>query len=244
MNARRLFCLALPFALAATLTLSAEEHGKPHAAPATAAGHEHAAPAAGAHTAPADSHGAPAKEHGAAAHGEGEHHGPAIKLFGKTLGTNAQFGVKLINFIIFFLILYFLLKGALSAAFKARTKEVTDLLSQAERDKAEGEAQLRELEAKMTGLKTELDGIMTKAEADAEFEKQRILESAKAEAAQILAQASADIDAQRRVAEAELRALVADLAVEAATARIKAKVQGDMADRILNRAIDQVGGAQ
>ncbi|MBP1626576.1 MAG: synthase, partial [Holophagaceae bacterium] len=128
--------------------------------------------------------------------------------------------------------------------FKARAKEITDLLSQAERDKAEGEAQLKELEARMTGLKAELDGVVAKAEADAEAEKQRILEAAKTEASQILAQASADIDAQRRMAEAELRALVAELAVEAATARLKTRIQGEVGEKLLNRAIDQVGGAQ
>lgn len=239
MNARRFLCLALPFAFATALSLSAEEHGKAHAAPTVAATHEqHAVPAAEA------GHAAPAEAHGAAAHGKVEHHGPVIKLFGKTLGINGQFGVKVVNFIIFFLVLYFLLKGALSAAFKARAKEITDLLSQAERDKAEGEAQLKELEGKMAGLKAELDGVLVKAEADAEFEKQRILEAAKAEAAQILAQASADISTQRRMAEAELRALVAELAVEGATARLKARAQGEVADKLLNRAIDQVGGAQ
>ena len=239
MNARRLLCLAFPFAFATALSLSAQEHGTAAHQP-TSASQEHVSPAAE----PAHGTQPPATHGDAPAHGETAHHGPVIKLFGKALDPNWQFAVKLFNFIIFFLILYFLLKGALSAAFKARAKELTDLLSQAERDKAEGEAQLKELEARMTGLKTELDGVMAKAESDAEFEKQRILEAAKAEAGQILAQASADIDAQRRIAEAELRALVAELAVEGATARLKARAQGEVAEKLLNRAIDQVGGAQ
>jgi len=248
MNARRLLCLAFPLAFATALSLSAQDHKEAaHAAEPVAASHEHAAPAAepahGAEHGAAPHEGAAAHE-GAATHGEVAHHGPVIKLFGVTLGPTAQFGVKLFNFVIFFLILYFLLKGALSSAFKARAKEITDLLSQAERDKAEGEAQLKELEARMTGLKAELDGVVAKAEADAEAEKQRILEAAKTEASQILAQASADIDAQRRMAEAELRALVAELAVEAATARLKTRIQGEVGEKLLNRAIDQVGGAQ
>lgn len=247
MNARRLLCLAFPLAFATALSLSAQDHKEAaHAAEPVAASHEHASPAA--EPTHAAEHGSVpqggAAHEGAAAHGEAAHHGPVIKLFGVTLGPTAQFGVKLFNFAIFFLILYFLLKGALSSAFKARAKEITDLLSQAERDKAEGEAQLKELEARMTGLKAELDGVMAKAEADAEAEKQRILEAAKTEASQILAQASADIDAQRRMAEAELRALVAELAVEAATARLKTRIQGEVGEKLLNRAIDQVGGAQ
>jgi len=42
---------------------------------------------------------------------------------------------------VFFFGLFFLLKGALSSAFKARTKELQEQLGQAERDKAEGLAQ-------------------------------------------------------------------------------------------------------
>jgi len=242
MNARRLLCLAFPLALVTSLSLSAQDHGAAHPAEPAAAAHEHGSPAAE----PVAPHAGAAHEaapHGEATH-EGAHHGPVIKLFGKTLDADWQFAVKAFNFIIFFLILYFLLKGALSAAFKARAKELTDLLSQAQRDKAEGEAQLRELEARMAGLKTELDGVMAKAEVDAEFEKQRILEAARAEAEQILAQASSDIDSQRRMAEKELRALVAELAVEGATARLQARAKGEVAEKLLNRAIDQVGGAE
>jgi F-type H+-transporting ATPase subunit b len=174
---------------------------------------------------------------------EAPHH-PAIVLFGHALDPLGQFGVAVFNFILFTGILFFLLKGALASAFKARAKDLEDQLSQAEREKAEAERQVRELEARMAGLQQELEGIMAKADADAEAEKQRILASAQEEAAQIRLQTRADIEAQQRSAEAGLRALVAELVVAGAARRLETQVEGTVAARALDRAIDQVGGAK
>ena len=118
---------------------------------------------------------------------------------------------------------------------------VKALLAQAEKDKAEGEAQMKEMEAKMAGLEGELAGILAKAETDAEAEKQRVLEAARAEATQILAQAQAEIGFQKRQAELELRALVAELAVEGAAKRLESRMQGPDAAKALDRAIQQIG---
>ena len=227
MNPRRSALFALPAALLLALgTASLRAQAPAEPAPQV----ETARPAAG---------------HPAAPEGEDaqEHH-PQVTLFGHSLGKGAQFGIQAFNFILFAGLLVLLLKGALSSAFKARTKELEDKLSQAERDKAEAASQIRGLEARMAGLQQELEGIMGKAEAEAEAEKGRILESARAEAAMIRDQTRAEIESQQRQAEAELRALVAELAVAGAAQRLEARVRGDVADRVLDRAIEQVGGAK
>ena len=234
------------------LAVRAQAHDT-HAAPAA---DKHEAPAGGHEAKPAEGHAAPEaghEAHGTAAHEaapghevahDGAHHGPAMKLFGKEYGNLGAFLVQLLNFAIYGAGLFFLLKGALSAMFKSRKEELETMLAQAERDKAEGEAQMKEMEAKMAGLEGELAGILSKAEADAETEKQRVLEAAKAEATLILAQAQSEIGYQKRQAEQELRALVAELAVEGATKRLEAKLQGPEAAKAVDRAIQQIGGAQ
>jgi F-type H+-transporting ATPase subunit b len=188
----------------------------------------------------------PAAEPAESGEGHGGHagHHPEVKLFGHSLGTLAQFGVMVFNFALFAGLLFFLLKGALASAFQARRRELEEKLSQAERDKAEAERQIQELENRMAGLQAELAGIMAKAEVDAEAEKERILEAARTEAAQILAQTRAEIDSRQRAAEAELRALVADLVVTGAARRLEGALKGQVADRALDRAIDQVGGGK
>ena len=228
------------FAFAPSLLL-AQDHGAPAAVePHKTEPEQHGpAPDRNAHEQGA-AHEAGAVHEGSTAH-EGAHHGPSVKLFGVVLGDGAQFAIKVINFLIFAGGLIFLTKGALSAAFKARTKELEDRLSQAEKDKAEGEAQIGELEAKMTGLQAELSGILQKAEVDSEAEKQRILEGARAEAAAILAQTKTDIENQRKAAEGELRALVAGLATEGAAKKLKTQVQGATASTTMDRAIEEIG---
>ncbi len=233
--------------LAAALVLSPLGlAAQPHAPEETHA----SAPAQGHEATPAEGHAAPAVESGQAgvheggeAH-EGGHHKAAMTLFGKAYGNGPAFLVQLLNFAIYAAGLFFLLKGAMSAMFKSRKEELETLLSQAERDKAEADAQMKELQAKMAGLEGELAGILAKAESDAEAEKQRVLGAAKAEAEQILAQAQTEIGHQKRLAEQELRALVSELAVEGATRRLEAKLAGPEAAQALDRAIQQIGGIQ
>jgi len=245
------FSLALALSLS-PLGLSAQEHEK-HPAPAPATHETPAGHAAEAHAAPEAGHEAQAHEgaahegathEGAGHEGGAAHHAPSMKLFGGTYGPFGIFIVQLLNFAIWGAGLFFMLKGALSVMFKARKEELITMLAQAERDKAEGEAQVKELETKMAGLEAELAGILSKAETDAEAEKQRVLEAAKAEATQILAQAQTEIGIQKRLAEQELRALVAELAIEGAAKRLEAKLQGPEAGKALDRAIQQIGGVQ
>jgi F-type H+-transporting ATPase subunit b len=254
MNLRRTPFFAVPIALALALSATGvrcaaqSQPATPVAQPATPVA-QPAAPQIQPAAAPAAKAAEPAaaqasaEPQGEPAEAEGGHaHHPVIKLFGHSLGVMGQFGVSVFNFVLFAVILFVLLKGALASAFQARTRELTDKLSLAERDKAEAEAQIRELEGRMAGLQQELEGIMAKAEAEAEAEKTRILESAQTEAAQIRAQTGAEILAQQRSAESGLRALVAELVVAGAAQRLEAQVTGEAAARAMDQAIAQVGG--
>ncbi len=177
-----------------------------------------------------------------AAHGGSGGHGPAVTLFGHELSTGQQFLIKLFNFAIFAGALVFGLKGVLSSAFRTRARELEEQLTQAERERAQAEAQLKELDGRMVGLQAELDSILAKAETDAEVERTRIVEAARVEAAAILAQARFDIESQQRQAEQELRALVAELAVAGARKQLEIRLAGGEAAQVMDRAIAKVGG--
>lgn len=246
-TARLLTSLALGGMLAlAPVALRAQAHEAPAAA--------HEAPKTESHNAPRaegqDAHAAQGhgNAHGAGGHGEAHHAAPEVKLFGAAGGRAMegweQLVIKFINFFLFAGLIAFMAVGKAKAAFKAKAQELTEALARAEKDKAEGEAQIRELEAKMAGLQGELDGILGKADADAKAEKDRILEAARAEAGAIVAQAQADIAHQQRLAEQELRALVAELAVEGAARRIETQMKTASAGAVMDRAIQQVGGVQ
>lgn len=252
MNGSRLFSsFALGAALVlAPLSLRADEPAA-HQAPAVQEHAPEAHKAEGGHEPASEGHGQVHAAEPGSAHGEGHaagHHGPEVKLFGaaggRSIDSLEQFGLKVLNFGIFAAILVFALKGPASAAFRARAEELQAALSKAEKDKAEGEAQMLALETKMAGLQGELDSILSKADADAQAEKARIIEAARLEAEAIMAQAQAEIGHQQRQAEQELRALVTQLAVEGATQRLQAAMKTGAASQVMDRAIQQVGGAK
>lgn len=221
----------------APLSLRAQGHEAPKHETAPA----HEAPVAG-HGAPAEGHGeahaAPAEGHGEA-HASGEAHGGAHAAPHGLAWKELIF--KLINFGLFIGIIWMAAAAKAKIGFKARAEELEHALQQAARDKAEGEAQIASLESKMSGLQAELDGILAKAEKDSEAEKARVIEAARAEAQAILAQTQSEIAFQQKQAEQELKALVAQLAVEGATARIQAKLQGATAASAIDKAITQIG---
>ena len=167
-----------------------------------------------------------------------------VQLLGFSFGSLGQWILQLINLALFAGGLWYLVKGPVRAAFANYKKDLEDRLAQAERDKAEGEAQIQELEAKMAGLQAELGEILAKAGVEAEAEKQRVLDAARSEAAALLATAESEITRQQQLASQELRALVAELAVEAATKRLEARVQGAIAQSVTDHAIAELGGSK
>lgn len=165
-----------------------------------------------------------------------------MTLFGHELSSGQQFLIKLFNFTVFAGALVLALKGVLASAFRSRAKELEEQLTQAERERTQAESQLKELEGRMAGLQEELDSILAKAESDAESERVRIVEAARVEAAAILAQTRFDIESQQRQAEQELRALVAQLAVEGARKQLETRLARGEAAPVMDRAIAKVGG--
>jgi F-type H+-transporting ATPase subunit b len=194
-----------------------------------------------------DDHSSQTEEHAETAehapdHGTA-HHGSEVKLFGKFFGPTGQFLLKLFNFLLFASLLVWLLKGMLASMFKARADDIEAKLAQSEKDRLEGEAQLKALEAKMVDLLDEISDVLLKSGADAEAERQKILEAARVEAEQLLAHAHAEIEHHRRITEIELRELVTKLVVEGAEKRIQQQIHGTSAAQVMDQAIQQIGGA-
>ena len=236
--------LILPFGLAAALFVSAP------ALRAQAPAAEHASP--GDHgqdrgldrEAPSSAKSRTLHEAQPEAQAEPASHEHDVKLFGVAFGSLGQWILQLINLALFGGALWYLVKGPVKAAFANLRKDLEDRLAQAEVDKAEGEAQIKELEAKMAGLQSELDEILAKAGVEAEAEKGRVLAAARSEAAAILAAAESEIARQQQLASQELRALVAELAVEAAAKRLEARVQGATAQTVTDHAIAELGSSK
>ncbi len=134
-----------------------------------------------------------------------------------------------INFAIFFAGLVWLVKKMLPNGFAPRTAEIQKGIEEARKASADASARLAEIEARLARLDAEIAAIRTSAEADFSLEEQRIKAAAEQDANHVIAAAEQEIAAAARTAQRELKAFVADLAVNLAEKKIKVDDATDQA---------------
>jgi F-type H+-transporting ATPase subunit b len=213
----------------------AQEHGgaasaaPPQAARSAASGPP---PAAGAQQPAAASQGAAAAQPGqeprlAEASQEAAEEKP-FKLFGKwVIPGPVVAALRWANFVILFGLLGWLLRKPLAAFLRQRGRMILKALQLGRRARQEAAARLDEINARLAGLESDIAELRRQALAEAQAERDRLRDSAIAEAARILTQAEQDIDAFAKAARNELRRYAAQLAVELAEQRIRTQMTGD-----------------
>ncbi|HVJ04145.1 MAG TPA: ATP synthase F0 subunit B [Candidatus Saccharimonadales bacterium] len=145
----------------------------------------------------------------------------------------------IINFLILAAALVWIVRKALPHGFAPRTAEIQKGIEDARKASAEASARLAEIETRLSRLDGEIAGIRTAAEADFSVEEQRIKEAAEQDKKNIVASAEQEIAAAARTAQRELKAFVADLAVDLAEKKINVD---DAADHALVREFaEQLG---
>lgn len=147
----------------------------------------------------------------ALAAGGGEHGG----------GGHVPLIPQTVNVILFFGLLWLLIKDPVKEFFANRRKHIRESLELAEKSREDAKMRLDEIEQKMARLDEELREIETRAKAEAEQEKARIETAAKEEAERIVEQAKAEVEQLRREGLAQVRAFITDLAVAEAEKTIR-----------------------
>jgi F-type H+-transporting ATPase subunit b len=143
---------------------------------------------------------------------------------------------KAVNIVIFFTILYFLLRKPTREFFKGRYNEIRAGLERAAKEKAEAEAKMRELDARMSRLNADIAEIKEQARREAEAERERIAAAARAEAEKLQATARREIEAAKQTALIELRRHAAEQAVALAEQVIRRELTPADDAKLLERA--------
>ncbi len=128
-------------------------------------------------------------------------------------------GMMIWTWITFFIVITILYKVALKpmlAAIQNREKAIHDDLQKAASQREDAEKLLAEHKKMMADAETEAQKILKLNQELAEKSKQEILESARANSAQLIEKAKKEIDQQKESAIASLKAEVADMAIGAA----------------------------
>lgn len=167
---------------------------------------------------------------------------PLMAAGGDGKGFNWMMEVyRLINFLVFFGGLAYILRKPVGDFFAGRVKDIRESLKLSESSVTDANSQLEEIEAKMKRLEEELEAINEKAKADMEAERIRIKEAASAEAERIIAQAKAECENMRREAAAKLRTKIADLTITEAEKLIRESMTDDERGKLFNDFTAQLG---
>jgi F-type H+-transporting ATPase subunit b len=147
---------------------------------------------------------------------------------------------KLVNFLILFGGLAFVMRKPVKAMLAKRTADIGGTIRQAEEDKAGAEAKAGESRTKMSGLEEEVRRLKVAAEEDGRLETERIARAAGAEAERLKKLARQEVEEQVRLGVHELKAHAADRATDLARERIRKRLTPEVQAALIDKSIDRL----
>lgn len=155
---------------------------------------------------------------------------------------SAPFVLALVNFGIFLWLLARYLLPAGHKVARERHDQIKTALDEAAKLRAEAEKKLKEYEQRISGLDTEIEKLVAGIRADAEADKQRILQAAETQAAQMKRDAEQRIAAEIELARAQLTEEVTAAATAAAGKIVRERATADDHKRLVSTFISGLGG--
>jgi F-type H+-transporting ATPase subunit b len=157
--------------------------------------------------------------------GEGAGHGAeAAHGGGETTARLLDLLYRSLNFIIFFGVLFFLLRKPLKQALANRRDSIQKELEDLEAKKEEARREYQTLEKRISNIKEEREAILTEYKAEAEKEKQKIIDNAQKMATRIVDQAQVAIQQEMQKAGQSLRQEMSETAVRMAEEILKKNI--------------------
>ena len=130
------------------------------------------------------------------------------------LGVNGPFLIsQVVNFLILFAVLYFLLWKRILRMLDQRKQRIAQGLADAEQARKERERAEAEYQQRIEQAKREREEILAGAVKEGELAREQVLAEARAEAEHIIAEARAELERDRQEMLADLRGQVASLAI-------------------------------
>jgi F0F1-type ATP synthase membrane subunit b/b' len=169
----------------------------------------------------------------------------ALWLWGSEEGVRHSGGSldmigKVVNFLILFGGLGFILFKPVRAILAGRQAEARRKLDDAQEKVRQAEERLRQARERLSGLDAELKSLQTAAAEEGRAEQERIREVARREADRIKRLTEQDMEAQVRSGLGELKRYAAGLAAERALDRIKKRLTPEIQAGLIDRAIEEL----
>ena len=185
-----------------------------------------------------------ASEHAA---GEGEENAEfkrsaSVQLLSRITGLSLHSAYWLaiaLNFAVIALAIVWFSRSKLPGMFRARTASIRKTMDEAQRASAEAQRRLSQIEGRLAKLDGEIAAMRSQAEAEASGEEARIQAAAQQEARKIEEQVGQEIEAAARLAQRDLKAYAAELAISLAEKRIQVDASTDRA--LVESFVGQLG---
>lgn len=155
-------------------------------------------------------------------------------------GSSLDMIGKVVNFLILFGGLGFILFKPVRAILAGRQAEARRKLDDAQEKARQAEERLRQAQERLSNLDGELKSLQAAAAEEGRAEQERIREVARQEVDRIKRLTEQDMEAQVRAGVLELKRYAAGLAAERALARIKARLTPEIQAGLIDRAIEEL----
>jgi F-type H+-transporting ATPase subunit b len=150
---------------------------------------------------------------------------------------------KFFNLFIFVGLLVYVLRRPLRESLAARREYVRRELIRAREDRAAAEAKLKEVEARLARLDSEVTAVRTQAEREAAEEQQRIARATEDEMKKLREQAQREIEGAGKAARQELRRYAAEQSTRLAEEMIRRDMRTEDDTRLMGDYVESLGGA-
>ena len=150
---------------------------------------------------------------------------------------------KAVNFLLLVGLLVYFLRAPVRGYLDSRIGKVREDLVTAAQTREAAVRQLAQIDAKLAALPAEIEALKRRGAEDLVTERARIEQEAEAERRRLLEHTRREIEMRLRLAKRELLELAANLAVAAATERIKASITPQDQARLVDRYTTQIAQA-
>lgn len=175
--------------------------------------------------------------HPAEGHGEG-HEAP------KTYFGIPGWILKLVNMIVFFGVLGWLIGGPVKGAFAARSEQIRRAADEARTRREKADQMASDIQSRLAQIEDELRAIRDRAEAEGERQKRELIAAAEAEAQKILAAARNEVDNKLKRARHELTEYAGELASERAEALLRDKINDKDRHNLFADSVKELEGVR
>lgn len=182
-------------------------------------------------------HGSEKVAHESAGEGEGAH--GELKFLG------LPFWIwKLVNMLLFFGFLAYLLGGPIKRAFIDRTETIKRTAAEAHERRTKADQMAADIQERLSRIESEVQAIHQRAQTEGERQRRELVAAAEAEAQKLIANAQSEVDNRLRHARLELTDYAGQLAAGRAEQILREKITPEDQRRLFDESLHEVEGAQ